>query len=475
VSAATAAVSTQLAVTGAVRSQAAAKSADLFTARAAGAGEPLEGATGIASGDLIAGSGHDSVESLLASLQPALHGATGFHAHFGVQERRAAGEIAGGQRFELPTGNGRGPSYHAEAGKPLTVTTDAGRFREDVEKVELIWRIYPGGEDVVVPMSTGERDPQTGRLVISPATIAIPEDAAGVVRLSLQTTSKDGRVSDSWDPSNDAAIAPKGGATIVFTDGWETRVSGALQPGERLQLAYDVDRLREVLGRDPAGASAFVSFNGGEAVELPLRSDAGAVFLPSLKIPIDATEMSVWFRGTDQADAVWDSALGQNYDFELGVARDDAESGWKSQTLKSPSFPNLTEDNFVGIGPSTQRYNCIAWTLGIRDEWVWPGTRMEDFDRLYGEHGYTPLDTLDFAPREGFEKVVIYGLPPKGTRREIEVTHGARIHADGQLTSKLGTNPLIRHQTADGVSGPSYGEPVRVYERPIATAQELAA
>ncbi len=412
------------------------------------------------------------VPSRVSELQPQVHGATGYEAHFGMGGRTARANVEGQGQVALPTGNGRGPSFHAEAGKPLTVTVDPARLGKTAEKAELVWRVAPGGTEVAIPLTDGTRD-ASGRLNTVPATVDLPEDAFGTLRLSIRTTSADGRVSDSWDPSSDAAIAPKEGASVVFSDDWTTQLEGKLRAGDKVDIAYDRDRLAAMLGGvTPSDVVACVSFNGEPAREVPLTlqpgegGQPGTMFMPSLKVPLEATEMSIWFKGQGNGNTTYDSSFGKNFKFKVGPARDDAEPSWKAEMLRSKSFPNLQEEDFVGIGPSSQRYNCIAWTLGIQDQWVWPGTRIEDFDKLYAQQGYQPMSSVDLSNDPDMEKVVVYWLKPKSGTGQIEVTHGALMDEQGRLTSKIGTQPLIRHNSADDLTGPSYGEPVRVYVRP---------
>ncbi|NPC82029.1 hypothetical protein HPC49_27905, partial [Pyxidicoccus fallax] len=410
--------------------------------------------------------------SKAAALQPELHGASGYEAHFGKGSRTARATVEGGGQVTLPTGNGRGPSFHAEAGKPLTVTVDPQRISQSAQKAELVWYVVPGGKEVAVPLTDGSRGAD-GKLNMLPAKIDVPENAFGTLRLSIRTTSADGRESSSWDPSSDAAIAPPEGATVVFSDNWQTQMEGKLRAGDKVQIAYDRDRLSELLGgKTPSDVVACVSFNGEPPIEVPLTvqpgegGEPGKMFMPSLKVPLEATQMTMWFKGQGEGATGWDSSFGQNFKFKVSPARDDADPSWKAEMLRSKSFPNLQEEDFVGIGPSSQRYNCIAWTLGIQDEWVWPGTRIEDFDKLYAKQGYQPMSSVDLSNDPNLEKVVVYGLKPKNGTGPIEVTHGALMDEQGRLTSKIGTQPLIRHNSADDLTGPSYGEPVRVYVRP---------
>lgn len=413
-----------------------------------------------------------AVSAKALDIQPQLHAATGYEARFEQGGRKANAFVEGQGQVGLPTGPGRGPSFHAEAGKPLTVSADPARFSTQTEKVELVWRLVPGGTETAIPLTDGSRD-ANGRLNIQPGTFTLPPDATGLVRLSFRTTGADGRVSNQWDPSNDAQVASKEGATVSFTEDFKTQVDGTLRAGDKVQLAYDQDRLKALAGgKTPSDVVACVSFNGGPPLEFPLdlqagqSGNAGGDFLPAFRVPFEATDMQVWFRGKADDNTTWDSANGQNFKFSVGVTRDDAEPGWKNELLKSKSFPNLSADKFVGIGPASERYNCIAWTLGNRSEWVWPGTRVEDFDKLYATQGYKPMDSLDLSNDPSLEKVVIYGRKPMTGKGPLEVTHGALMDEQGRFTSKIGTQPLIRHNSADDLTGPSYGEPVRVYVRP---------
>ena len=115
------------------------------------------------------------------------------------------------------------------------------------------------------------------------------------------------------------------------------------------------------------------------------------------------------------------------------------------------AFPNLKGDYEV-LRPHTKVYNCIAWSLGITNQWVWPGDTIGKFDQLNGRFHYRP----------GTEKIVQYAVSQNG---RLVVTHQARQVADGTWTSKLGQLPLIRHRTPYAVDNTIYGQPVTVYVR----------
>jgi type VI secretion system secreted protein VgrG len=125
-------------------------------------------------------------------------------------------------------------------------------------------------------------------------------------------------------------------------------------------------------------------------------------------------------------------------------------------------FPRLGR-SYALLAPSTRTYNCIAWSLGITDRWVWPGANVSDFDGLYGRQGYRRLGNLNYRTQPGVDKLVLYAK--RKADGSWECTHAARQMANGTWTSKLGALPLIGHRTPGDVSGPSYGVPIAVYVR----------
>jgi hypothetical protein len=101
------------------------------------------------------------------------------------------------------------------------------------------------------------------------------------------------------------------------------------------------------------------------------------------------------------------------------------------------SFPNL--GRFEVLAPSTGKagepgaYNCIAHSLKIYTRWVWPGTTVGEFDKLYSSHGYRRVRGLDYRFDSRYEKIVLFAKVHPGGK--IECTHGARQLADGTWTS----------------------------------------
>jgi hypothetical protein len=129
--------------------------------------------------------------------------------------------------------------------------------------------------------------------------------------------------------------------------------------------------------------------------------------------------------------------------------------------MRAQGFPRLGA-NYEVLRPATSTYNCIAWSLGLTGEWLWPGASVRAFDKLNAAHGYRRLSQLDYKPQSGVEKVVLYAKTVNG---HLVVTHQARQMPDGTWTSKLGKMAVIRHATPDSLDGPDYGRPVAVYAR----------
>jgi hypothetical protein len=134
----------------------------------------------------------------------------------------------------------------------------------------------------------------------------------------------------------------------------------------------------------------------------------------------------------------------------------------RALVIKNGGFPRLG-NNFEVLAPHSDTYNCIAWSMGIKDHWVWPGYSMSAFDKAYSRLGYRRLKSVNLRHERGVQKIVLYGT--RTGNGSVNCTHAARQSSDGTWTSKLGKLPLIRHQSANALSGSSYGHPVAVYAK----------
>jgi len=128
-------------------------------------------------------------------------------------------------------------------------------------------------------------------------------------------------------------------------------------------------------------------------------------------------------------------------------------------------FPNLQVSMVSGFNNG---FNCIAWSVGITDRWVWneidvnaDGTSsLGEFILFYNKHGYTPTsseknaDVALFALKEG-----------QGYR----VTHAAkrnnRYPGRDIWTSKMGQGGIIEHKGLSVFKSSPYGLPIVLFSR----------
>jgi hypothetical protein len=198
--------------------------------------------------------------------------------------------------------------------------------------------------------------------------------------------------------------------------------------------------------------------------------------------------------GGDEAWAPRYASDGMIYDFRMNQPRTglvvtanfgldlNRYQGERARLLTQQTrtdFPRLGH-KFEILGPATghvnfgdlDAYNCIAWSLGIVNQWVWlnqskghPFHVYQAWDKLYASAGYSVVPGMDFSFKPGYQKVVLYGHNTGGGL--VDITHAALQLSDGSWSSKLGGDPLIRHANPDDVAGGLYGNPLRVYIRPV--------
>ena len=120
------------------------------------------------------------------------------------------------------------------------------------------------------------------------------------------------------------------------------------------------------------------------------------------------------------------------------------------------SFPSL---NVEVVERFTNAFNCIAWTIGVRDRWVWNEVDMNqdgessfsEFIRFYNKHGLVP------TPYENEAKVAIFGFST--LTGKLVVKHGARRENGTHFwLSKMGQGGIIRHEQLDVFEDSPYGK-----------------
>ncbi len=114
-------------------------------------------------------------------------------------------------------------------------------------------------------------------------------------------------------------------------------------------------------------------------------------------------------------------------------------------------FPNLDVDKVIVTGEISIAYNCIAWTVGITNRWIWPGNSLTDFDTFYQGFGFV---------QSGDGSIAVLGLSTS------QMTHGS-VSGSGhgpRWESKCGYDLRIQHGLNELVSS-SYGRVLAFYRK----------
>jgi hypothetical protein len=113
---------------------------------------------------------------------------------------------------------------------------------------------------------------------------------------------------------------------------------------------------------------------------------------------------------------------------------------------------------------ATNRYNCLAWTLGITTSWIWPwaagNVRKVDFDDFYRNCGVVPAPTGTIA---------VFGLSANA------MTHGS-ISGPGhglRWESKCGAWLRIQHGLTEMEGGALYGDVLGFYSRSASRSSQV--
>jgi hypothetical protein len=112
-------------------------------------------------------------------------------------------------------------------------------------------------------------------------------------------------------------------------------------------------------------------------------------------------------------------------------------------------FPSLDVDRTAVTGEVSPVYNCVSWTVGLTNRWLWPGTSLTDFDIFYRGFGFV---------RAGDGTIAVWGLSISNMTH-ASVTgpgHGPRWE------SKCGGDLRIQHGLDELVSS-SYGHVIAFY------------
>jgi hypothetical protein len=114
-------------------------------------------------------------------------------------------------------------------------------------------------------------------------------------------------------------------------------------------------------------------------------------------------------------------------------------------------FPNLDVDQAVVTGEISPVYNCISWTVGLTDRWLWPGGSLANFDTFYRGFGFSHSSDGPIAAWGHSTSAMTHACvsgPGHGPRWE----------------SKCGDDLRIQHGLNE-LAGSAYGRVVAFYRR----------
>ena len=119
-------------------------------------------------------------------------------------------------------------------------------------------------------------------------------------------------------------------------------------------------------------------------------------------------------------------------------------------------FPSLDIDASIVTGESTNAYNCISWTIGVTNRWLWPGPTIQQFDTFYRQLGFV---------RVGNGPIAAWG------QSTSNMTHGSISGAGHgpRWESKCGHDLRIQHGLGE-LAGSTYGRVLAFYRRSLAMA-----
>ncbi len=114
-------------------------------------------------------------------------------------------------------------------------------------------------------------------------------------------------------------------------------------------------------------------------------------------------------------------------------------------------FPKLNVNQAVVTGEVSAVYNCLAWTVGLTDRWLWPGSSLVNFVLFYQGFGFI---------RAGDGPIAAWGHSISG------MTHGS-ISGPGhgpRWESKCGADLRIHHGLHE-LEGSSYGRVLAFFRK----------
>jgi hypothetical protein len=123
-------------------------------------------------------------------------------------------------------------------------------------------------------------------------------------------------------------------------------------------------------------------------------------------------------------------------------------------------FPKL--ETWRVTAPPTDEYNCYAWSVGIVDDFISPGSWLSQVDQFYEAYGWTT--SASGYPEYKKRKIALWGSSATSCMHASLEAHDCNWHE-----SKMGPKHRILHRV-EQLSGGVYGEVLKWYEKPVASA-----
>lgn len=143
-------------------------------------------------------------------------------------------------------------------------------------------------------------------------------------------------------------------------------------------------------------------------------------------------------------------------------------SRWVQELIRA--FPYLTTENFEIVGPPSGRYNCIAYAAGDTSKrwdnhlgrywppWATRSSSMQSLKEVFAGLQYE--ECQDGNHEAGYQKLALYEA--RGAMQ-----HAAAQMPNGRWRSKMGSGPVIEHDSPASLAAGPYGEPTAFMRRPI--------
>lgn len=143
-------------------------------------------------------------------------------------------------------------------------------------------------------------------------------------------------------------------------------------------------------------------------------------------------------------------------------------SDWTNKIANA--FPNLQNEDFKIVGPSTEDYNCIAYAAGDSNRWWWPDginywpdwapleKSIESLLEAFAGLGFERCENAE--TEDGYQKLALY-------EENGAMKHAAVLLPNGRWRSKMGQGPVIEHNSPESLANGIYGSPTVFMKRAV--------